>query len=378
MHEIDFIAAEQYGWIFNSVIFILCFGTFLKYFAIARQSVLYNRPTFPVFTIGLSVLLILFMGLRPYSYVFVDTGYYIYSYEHSYQSFAPINLENEWLWAFLAYSFRCIGLNANEYLLAIETSYIGLMLYCCKKLFPNNLWVAMLFCFSSFSFFTFGVNGIRNGMACSLILVGFAIISTKKNNTQKNFGILLLLLATGIHRSTMLPSMCFIIAHYFWRVPAFAIQIWFICIIISLIFGNYFAELFADIGVDDRMQSYLNAQYDAETIKENSSVGTFRFDFLLYSAMPILFFWYVTIKRNFKNKIYNLFAITYILANSFWVIVIRASQSNRFAYLSWFLYPIIIAYPLIRLKIWKDQDRKTAIILLLYAGFTFTMFLLGK
>ena len=158
MHEIDFIAAEQYGWIFNSVIFILCFGTFLKYFAIARQSVLYNRPTFPVFTIGLSVLLILFMGLRPYSYVFVDTGYYIYSYEHSYQSFAPINLEKEWLWAFLAYSFRCIGLNANEYLLAIETSYIGLMLYCCKKLFPNNLWVAMLFCFSSFSFFTFELH----------------------------------------------------------------------------------------------------------------------------------------------------------------------------------------------------------------------------
>ena len=94
--------------------------------------------------------------------------------------------------------------------------------------------------------------------------------------------------------------------------------------------------------------------------------------------MPILFFWYVTIKRNFKNKIYNLFAITYILAYSFWVIVIRASQSNRFAYLSRFLYPIIIAYPLISLKIWIDQDRKSAIFLLLYAGFTFTMFLLGK
>jgi len=58
--------------------------------------------------------------------------------------------------------------------------------------------------------------------------------------------------------------------------------------------------------------------------------------------------------------------------------VIRAAFSNRFAYLSWFIYPLVIAYPLLRMNIWEDQDRKTAQILLAYSGFTFFMHLIGK
>ena len=54
--------------------------------------------------------------------------------------------------------------------------------------------------------------------------------------------------------------------------------------------------------------------------------------------------------------------------------VIRSSFSNRFAYLSWFIYPVVMAYPLLRMNIWKDQDRKTALILFFYSGFTFFMF----
>ena len=87
--------------------------------------------------------------------------------------------------------------------------------------------------------------------------------------------------------------------------------------------------------------------------------------------MPILLVWYLTIKREFKDKSFNLLANTYILANAFWIMVIRANYSNRFAYLSWFLYPIVIFYPLLRFKIWDNQDRNSALILLAYSGFTF-------
>ena len=89
--------------------------------------------------------------------------------------------------------------------------------------------------------------------------------------------------------------------------------------------------------------------------------------------MPIIMAWFVTMKRNFQDKTYHIIATTYILANAFWVMVIRSEQSNRFAYLSWFLYPLVIAYPLLRMNIWEDQDRKTAMILLAYSGFTFFM-----
>lgn len=92
--------------------------------------------------------------------------------------------------------------------------------------------------------------------------------------------------------------------------------------------------------------------------------------------MPVLMTWFVTVKRQFRDRTFNILAITYILCNSFWVMVIRAAFSNRFAYLSWFLYPIIIAYPLLRFRIWKDQGNKAALILFLYAGFTYFMFVL--
>jgi hypothetical protein len=53
--------------------------------------------------------------------------------------------------------------------------------------------------------------------------------------------------------------------------------------------------------------------------------------------------------------------------------VIRSSFSNRFAYLSWFIYPLVIAYPLANLPVWKEQDQKIGVILLAYCGFTLFM-----
>ncbi len=99
----------------------------------------------------------------------------------------------------------------------------------------------------------------------------------------------------------------------------------------------------------------------------------FRWDFLLYSTVPIVMGWYICVKRKIQDNWYNVICTVYCLCNAFWIMVIRSAFSNRFAYLSWFIYPIVIAYPLINLPVWEDQDRKTGIILLAYAGFTFFM-----
>lgn len=57
--------------------------------------------------------------------------------------------------------------------------------------------------------------------------------------------------------------------------------------------------------------------------------------------------------------------------------VIRSSFSNRFAYLSWFLYPVVIAYPLIESHVFGNrQNTAIACVLLLYVGFTLFMNLL--
>ena len=176
--------------------------------------------------------------------------------------------------------------------------------------------------------------------------------------------------AYNIHHSTALPSACAIVA-LLWRIrPKQAIYFWIASIFISLIAGNLVTEFFVSLGFDDRMEGYANLDEFGEVMESANPKAGFRVDFILYSIAPIVMAWYVTVKRHFNDKVYNIIATTYILANAFWVIVIRSEQSNRFAYLSWFIYPLVIAYPLLRMNIWKDQDRKTAIILMAYASFT--------
>ena len=126
---------------------------------------------------------------------------------------------------------------------------------------------------------------------------------------------------------------------------------------------------------EEKMDYFKDAEF-SDNANQFSSTG-FRWDFLLYSSMPVLMTWYVTIKRHFQDRTFNIIACAYILANAFWIMVIRAEYSNRFAYLSWFIYPIVIAYPLVRMNLWKDQNKKTAYILMLYAGFTFIMYQRG-
>ena len=265
----------------------------------------------------------------------------------------------------------------------------------------GNVWFAMLFGLSSFSFFTYGVNGIRNGLACSIVTL--AIIWAAKNKNYVAAGVVCFL-ALGIHKSTLLPMAALVAALFFIKKPKVALMFWLISIPVSLAAGGPISNFFMGLGFDDRAEQYMSDG----GIEAGTSVGKtgFRWDFLAYSAMPVWLIWYVEkiIKKRREElgiektveeeetgvygagiladaqsmRVYNVLATIYLLTNAFWVMVIKANFSNRFAYLSWFLYPLVIAYPVIRLHIWEDQDKKAALILLAHVGFTMIMFLLGK
>ena len=128
------------------------------------------------------------------------------------------------------------------------------------------------------------------------------------------------------------------------------------------------SNFFAGLGFDDRMTQYITL----DEMDQFSQVG-FRWDFLIYSAAPIVMGWYICIYKQVSDNWYNVLVTVYCLCNAFWVMVIRSAFSNRFAYLSWFLYPIVIAYPLVNRKIREDQDGFTGWILLAYAMFSVFM-----
>lgn len=326
-----------------------------------------------IIAIVLSIVIIVFLGLRPVSGIaFIDMYMYNHSYLNVINSYVPINFYEEWLWDNFSFFCKELGLSNREYFLVIALFYFGFMVAACWRLMKNNLLLAVLFCFISFSCFTYGVNGLRNGMACSILMFAISLLDSHKwHHLMISFG--LMVIAFGLHRSSILPAFCALTAFLFIKEPKSAFYFWGASLIISLVAGRQVTQFFSSLGFDERMEHYANIDEMGEIIESSTYNVGFRLDFLIYSVMPLIMVWYVTIKRNFKDNMYNIIATTYILANAFWVIVIRSEQSNRFAYLSWFLYPIVIAYPLLRMNIWEDQNKKTALILLAYSGFTVFM-----
>jgi len=293
-----------------------------------------------------------------------------------------------------------MGFSVNVYFLIIEIGYLGLMFWAYKKALWENAWFALLFGLSAFSFFTYGVNGIRNGLACSVVTL--AIIFAAKDKNYIIAGIICFL-ALGIHKSTILPTAAMVAALFVIKKPKMALMFWLMSIPLSLVAGGPISNFFMGLGFDDRAEAYIsgdNAKYG------NFSNTGFRWDFLAYSAMPVWLIWYVqkqiekrrnecgggkTLEEEETGvygaglladaesmRVFNVLSIIYLLTNAFWVMVIKASFSNRFAYLSWFLYPLVLAYGVIRLHIWEDQDKKAGQILLAHMGFTMIMYLIGK
>ncbi len=356
---------------YHLIIFVLCALTSIYYSFSHDQKLSFgiNGKFLNYAGIFLMLSVTVFLGLRPVDLVFVDTQLYADMY-NIIDEYEEIRWDNNWMWHGIIVFCKSLGFNVNQYFLLIESVYIGSLFFVCLKVSRHNFWLAALFFFSSFSFYSYGVNGLRNGMACHIVLLGILLLANRDKKWLP-VGLLLFAFAYTIHKSILLPFICMLASFYIKDVKN-AIAIWGISILLSLIIGNAFGDFIQSIGLFEDKLSYFN-DVEESYLKGRFSQTGFRFDFLLYSAMPVLMIWYLTIKRNFKDNVYTILANTYLLANSFWILVIRATFSNRFAYLSWFIYPIIIFYPLIRMNIWEKQDRKTALILILYSGFTFFM-----
>ena len=373
MEPIEFLDPWYYGTAFYILFLFLCWATVLYYIGSAQQKILHAEGSpIQAAALILTVFLIYVLGLRQVAGDFGDMRAYYNNYRLMEAEYAPISLKTEWFWRNFAVFCRQLHLNPHEYFLAVEFVYIGGMFWCAWMLMRKNLWIAMLYFYTAFSFFSYGTNGIRNGMACSIEIVALCYL-TDGSSAKRYFSFFLMILALGVHRSTMLPSAAAIASLYFIKDTKNALRFWLVSIAVSLVAGPLVTSFFASLGFDDRMSSYSIDASESAAADSFSKTG-FRWDFLLYSSFPVALIWYITRYRRFTDQAYTVFANVYLLCNAFWIMVIRSSFSNRFAYLSWFIYPVVMTLPLLRMNLWKDQDRKTAIMLFLYSGFSFFMF----
>lgn len=312
---------------------------------------------------ALLILLTLYIGLRPITYLggFGDMAAYA-RYFNQYANGGSINVDRDVFFHFYI-KLTSYVVGAHGFFLITATLYIWPMYKLSKTHFGKYWFYAFLMFVVSFSFYPYGVNGLRNGVATSMFLWGLCYTQNKLK-----MGVFFLI-AVLFHKTLLLPAGAFVL-NYFYNNPKVYFKGWLVAIPFSFVAGSIFISLFTSLGFgDERLATYLSGE-----IEGAGSGGRFRWDFLFYSAFPVIAGWYFIIKKQFNDVFYNQVFNTYLICNAFWVLVIRANFSNRFAYLSWFLMAFIIIYPLLKQRFFKHQEIVIAKIVTAYFMFTFLMY----
>jgi len=356
------IYLDNYYEIYYNYILIICLITFFHTIVLngyEKTVYSYNK----VFSVFLLLSVLCYIGLRPIDGKFVDMTTYantFYQYKNDLRDSIKGDLGFEY---FIKFCSQIMSVEA--FFLLCAAIYVLPLYFASKKWFPNYHFFSFLMLVGSFSFLTYGVNGIRNGMATSLF-----VLSISYGIKNKKMAFLFLALSLGFHASMALLLIAYAFTFLVKDTKKY-FMFWLLSIVLSITLGGFWENLFSSLGFgDDRLAGYLKATADSSKF---SSIG-FRYDFLLYSFAPLALAYFYIFKKGFMNEEYNHILHTYIIANSFWVLIIRASFSNRFAYLSWFLMALVIGFPLFKEVFWNKQFKKIGVITLIYYGFTYGMF----
>lgn len=360
----DFIPVKDYYPIYINVCLVIIFFTLFHTY-ILKMDDRKNISFVKIMGLFLLVSLIIYLGMRPVNGIyFGDTV----NYNKAFQKYAVggnIGNESDYYWhVFMKFMAHII--DVHVFFSLCTFLYIFPKYHLSKKVFGNYGYYAFIMFIVSFSFYTYAVNGVRNGVALSLFLWGLCF------RDKKFIMSLFFFVALAFHKSSLLPISAYLITYIYNKPKGFFIG-WLLCIPLSLTLGSMWISLFTSLGFgDDRLSGYLSSQAEQGVF---TSTG-FRWDFLFYSSFPVIGAVYFIYKKKFEDKFYYQLLNTYLICNGFWILVIRANYSNRFAYLSWFLMAILIIYPLLKQRFFKNQHFIIGKILLVYFAFTYAMFYL--
>ena len=361
------IPVEYYTTIYYVTICVVLIGFLLPRLVV--KSIDFNRRELRLYTIALLAIPILFIGFRDpfgaFKY-FGDTRAYT-------KTFQEIKFWNKTEFTkdlgFYVYmkwmaSFTSIQL----FYLISALIYVYLPYLTFKKWFKEYaIYILIAFVFSM-SFWAFGVNGLRNGLASSIFLFGL------KYFDKKWIMYVLMVLSITFHKGMLLPLLAFLASGWLIKSEKKALIFWLVTIPVSLFFRNAlgdFTELiFAGDSIIQDKRAFIYFSNKAESLTYETG---FRVDFILYSVVPIFIGYWAIIKKGLDNQLYRQLFRTYVMANGIWILMIYAPYTNRIAYLSWFLMPLLLTVPFISdIKLYISNN-KQKLIYVLYGSLIFTL-----
>lgn len=325
------LPAELYNYYFNNAMLALMIVTFFVYAqGISKLSLIegYNKANLWLF----GIVITLFIGTRPISGVFVDMATYAITYERV--ASTEVTGYSDWLFDSMMW-LMAGSFSVETFFLVCAILYVTPLAWASRRIHPNWAFAAFLAFVGSFSFFSYGTNGIRNGIATSLVVLAISFAD------RKFLMALLLAAAVGFHKSALLPAVAFIVSMFWSNIWAYGIA-WSLALTISALFGEGLSSViisYIPTGDDTRLEGYSQGM--------GLDRGGFRWDFILYSIVPVIVSYLLADRKIRADKFFRRLVSTYLIANAFWLMMMYAAYSNRFAYLSWFLLPWIIIYPFI-------------------------------
>lgn len=315
-------------------LFIVSILTILTGIGYAKRSN-YNGKTSSInISLGwiLAIFMTIYIGFRPIDGIFVD----MINYRDTYNLYLSNEFSFE-LWRenilfdniFLFFSSNSIDISYFFFFIAL-IYFIGTYVVM-VKLFKSDALYAYLVFLAAFSTYSYATNGIKAGASTTFFILAIAY------NKNKILSILLLLASLGFHHSMTLPIGAYICCYFYKNSKTYLI-FWIVSFIIAALHITYFQNLLGGMA-DERGSGYLTELSDWGGKTE------FRIDFILYSAVPIAVGYYAIFTKSIKSKEYNFIYNIYVFTNAVWMLCMYANFTNRIAYLSWFLYPIVLVYP---------------------------------
>lgn len=315
-----------------------------------------ENSAYHIFSFVLAMGMALFIGFRPISLEFVDMVSYEETYTHLlgsrfYFDYEVDNILYDNWFAFMASS--CVPV--RTFFVIISLVYFGMIWLACRKLFPKDTLLAFLVYLAAFSTFSYATNGIKAGMAASIFLVALAYY-------DKPFvSIPIALFTYGMHHSMLLVIVAYFCV-FIVKKPKIFFIIWCIAFCAAACHITWFQHLFA--GFTD--------EHGADYLLSSRNSG-FRIDFIIYSAVPVIIGYILIFKYKVTSMTYNVILSLYLLTNSVWMLCMYSNFTNRIAYLSWFLYPIVLLYPFVNI-VWS-ANQSTYLKYIVFGHLAFTMFM---
>lgn len=321
-----------------------------------------------IYVLTFTILISLFIGYRPVSDVFADMVGYVNAVEQERYDLDGIEWSDNYLFVPLMYYLSSvIHVSSEIAMLVLAAIYFGASMIATSKIFPKHKLFAMVVFCGAFFTFSGATNGMKAGCSTTLFLCAVAYYE------NKYLSLFFLFASLGFHHAAQLLIAVYIICRLYKNYRVY-LYVWGVSLLIAALHITYFQHFFGSI-TDDQGAGYL--LIEATDVQSGFGGRTgFRFDFILYSVVPILLGYYSIFEKNITSKFYIFMLNVYTLSNAIWMLCMYAPFTNRIASLGWGLYSILILYPVLQSEWHKEKNNVVLMAAYCHLGFTLIMHLI--